>query len=814
MITFLFLHLSCAYIGSADFERRLDPDGDGIYLSEDCDPELGSISEKNEWYRDEDQDGYGAIDTGSVFACEKPEGNWSTVAEDCDDGNPNIHPAQREVCDGIDNDCSGETDNVQGDDVGGSTFFVDSDGDGFGSDSLTIMACSAPNGYVENQDDCNDNDASVSPSSEEIPGDLNDSNCDGLELCFEDNDGDGFGGELTTPSVSLDCVGDEISPHSTDCNDNSINIFPGAAENDDEVACMKDSDQDGYGDAGSGVYEAGTDCDDNDSDIYPGAPEIGGDNIDQDCNNTDDCYQDLDNDGIGSNVVVSGTDLFCSAPGVSDQNGDCDDDPDSGVNTFPGAAENESNPQLCMKDTDNDGYGDANPINTAHPGSDCNDVAASIHPDATEITADGIDQDCDNNDQCYLDSDMDGYGQAAFTYSSLGCTDPGSSTVNTDCNDSDSSIYPKSTEVVADGIDQDCDTFDLCYLDSDEDGYGATTTILSQPGCSASNETILPGDCDDHDSYTYPGSAFNDSATDCMTDVDQDGYGDEQPDSIFIVSGTDCNDTDSSVYPFAYETPGDGIDQDCDDVDVCFEDNDEDGYGHNTHIVGTTLDCSGLYESASNDDCDDNEPNINPGELEIPTDGIDQNCDGYLNACSQLSNGDFEDGYTGWSTYTNSGSGTNDIIMDEEIGSHVLYTYAAASSDLGITQNLSCNGIPEKISFMMRSASTSNYGYGSLILTFQNTNGNKIHRIQFAEARGTNFYAPQGPINAGQSHFCIDCYQDFTQISESWFWVEFLLHDYIASEIGLGNFTDLRRITVSANAYDDAHLYLDELQIQ
>ena len=40
--------------------------------------------------------------------------------------------------------------------------------------------------------DCNDEDASISPSAEEVPGDGIDSNCDGAELCYTDYDGDGF----------------------------------------------------------------------------------------------------------------------------------------------------------------------------------------------------------------------------------------------------------------------------------------------------------------------------------------------------------------------------------------------------------------------------------------------------------------------------------------------------------------------------------------------------------------------------------------------------------------------------------------------
>ncbi|RVU41011.1 hypothetical protein EA187_19110 [Lujinxingia sediminis] len=51
---------------------------------------------------DEDEDGYGAPDTDRRN-CQFPQ-------EDCDDTNPDINPGKAEVCDGIDNNCSGEPD--------------------------------------------------------------------------------------------------------------------------------------------------------------------------------------------------------------------------------------------------------------------------------------------------------------------------------------------------------------------------------------------------------------------------------------------------------------------------------------------------------------------------------------------------------------------------------------------------------------------------------------------------------------------------------------------------------------------------------
>jgi len=71
---------------------------------------------------------------------------------------------------------------------------------------------------------------------------------------------------------------------------------------------------------------------------------------------------------------------------------DCDDEDPA---AFPGAAENDSTSD-CMRDADNDGYGDSEPSNPdVTPGTDCNDEDATIHPNAEDPEGDGIDSNCD-----------------------------------------------------------------------------------------------------------------------------------------------------------------------------------------------------------------------------------------------------------------------------------------------------------------------------------------------------------------------------------------------------------------------------------
>ena len=71
--------------------------------------DTGEACEPQAWYLDGDGDGYGGSEM--VMACDQPSGG-TTGSRDCDDTDATVHPDAEEVCDGIDNNCDGLTDNA------------------------------------------------------------------------------------------------------------------------------------------------------------------------------------------------------------------------------------------------------------------------------------------------------------------------------------------------------------------------------------------------------------------------------------------------------------------------------------------------------------------------------------------------------------------------------------------------------------------------------------------------------------------------------------------------------------------------------
>lgn len=473
---------------------------------------------------------------------------------------------------------------------------IDNDGDGYGTEV-----------------DCDDSDPNINPASVELCDNF-DNNCDGII-------DEGFEGHLAPAPACLDAGPDFITISWDEINDISTffiyvdgnyigatqmssytltgladqqeyvvrveAVFNNGCENlTTNISCFTsayaDNDNDGYNEI--------DDCDDSNAAINPAAIEIPNNDIDENCDGVILIIDD-DNDGFNSDE-------------------DCDD---SNATVFPGATES-------CDDVDNNCNGVIDEGFEGHvaPAPTC----VNVGPDFITIEWDGI------NDIStffiYQDGNYQGSAQTS-TYMLTGlqplqeymiiveavfnngcenlrtditCTtgsfsdnDGDGSTSNEDCNDNDATIYPGAEEI-CDGKDNDCNgsiddglTFLEYYLDEDGDGFGQDDSVF--PDCMQSQGYVLePGDCDDTDSSVFPGAeelcdgkdnnCDNQideglSFTDYYIDEDGDGYGQDdffasfcdEPVGYAIESG-DCDDTDPAINPGAIEILNNDIDEDCD----------------------------------------------------------------------------------------------------------------------------------------------------------------------------------------------------------------------------------------------------------
>ena len=109
-----------------------------------------------------------------------------------------------------------------------------------------------------------------------------------------------------------------------------------------------------------------------------------------------------------------------------------------------------------------------------------------------------------------------------------------------DCDEFDSAVHPGADEGVADGVDQDCDGAELCFVHGDLDSYGALdgqTVASSDLDCGGDGAALTWDDCDDEDPSVHPGEAEDDSEVDRDCDGDSGNGPPPQP------AGPDCGCT-------------------------------------------------------------------------------------------------------------------------------------------------------------------------------------------------------------------------------------------------------------------------------
>jgi hypothetical protein len=501
-----------------------DNNCDALGLVDDADPAIDPGTTPR-WYADVDRDTYGDP-TSSRLACVRPSGFVANTS-DCNDREPLAWTANPEVCDGVDNDCRGGTDEADPSINPAllTTFFDDDDGDDRGDPAEPRLACFLPADAALLPDDCNDAERRAWTGRAET--------CDGV-----DNDCDG--------GVDLDAV--------------------------DGTEWYLDLDGDGRGDPStlavlctqpSGGVTNGDDCDDTEPLAWTGRRERC-DGADNDCNGlTDEAdpgvdlasgdyyYVDRDGDTYGDPT----TERFSCTPiaGRVTSDGDCNDNEPrawtgrteicDGVDNDCRAGVDDADPGLDLRsatqywpDVDGDGYGSASasvrrcvqPPGTVTNGGDCNDGDPLAWTGAPEV-CDGSDNDCDGRtddadssldpsglQSFWRDADGDGYGDPArgvlrcFIVSGIVPNDD-------DCNDAQPLAWTGKQEV-CDGVDNDCDaltdsadpsldasTTRQWYLDADGDGFGDPTQgalSCSPPPGRVGN----PLDCDDGEPTAWTGA--------------------------------------------------------------------------------------------------------------------------------------------------------------------------------------------------------------------------------------------------------------------------------------------------------------------
>ncbi len=645
-------------------------------VDDDCDgqtDEAGAIG-CTTWYRDDDADTWG-VTTDSKCLCAPATPFVATRGGDCDDVSPAVNPGATEACNGVDDDCDGQTDE---EDASGCAWFLkdaDQDGWGAGAGVDRKCLCAAAGLYTASKPgDCDDLKPAVHPGASEVCNGMDDE-CDGVTdpedtpgciPYFLDKDGDQYGdpakpsrclcgpdmGQKVTALQAGDCNDSDAgqSPSATEVCDGKDNDCDGQTDEPGAVGCVvryrdEDGDQYGTGDPSCTCSEVPPvtalqpgDCDDADSAVFPGAAETCN-GRDDDCDGlTDeenasgchDFYLDEDGDGWGTSVKK----CFCAASGSyrAPLPGDCDD---------------------------------------ANPG---------VSPGVLEQCGNAVDDNCsgttdeENGVGCevlYYDQDGDGWGTAV---TKCLCAAAGffRAAVPGDCDDGKAAVNPGATES-CNGLDDDCDGAtdeegaSGCasqYYDGDGDGYGVLTPAprcLCGPDAPGKYTATVTGDCDDGKAAIHPGATEScngldddcDQATDeegasgCQTryyDGDGDGHGvpsppprclcvPDVPGKYTAAVADDCDDGKATVYPGAVESCN-GLDDDCDAVTdeegaigctAWHKDQDQDGFGTDDVRCLCAPDLPGRYTATGSGDCDDLDPAVHPGAKSC---GKDADCDG------------------------------------------------------------------------------------------------------------------------------------------------------------------------------------------
>lgn len=203
-----------------------DNDNDGFTPAQgDCDDNNASVNpqaSESEYVNGIDEDCDGIIDEGTEAFDDDGDG-YTEQGGDCDDSSAAVNPDMDETCsDNIDTNCDGILGDINGNADDCTLYYLDSDGDSYGTASGTSVCMCEPgelpaySAYTsENTLDCQDSNGDVHPSQFdyfEIPyTDMQgqssfDYNCDGFETLAVSNLGECQCDENIDPDNYDECI--------------------------------------------------------------------------------------------------------------------------------------------------------------------------------------------------------------------------------------------------------------------------------------------------------------------------------------------------------------------------------------------------------------------------------------------------------------------------------------------------------------------------------------------------------------------------------------------------------------------------------